>query len=434
MSTEMQRATRAIVAGSRVVASPYCSTPSTLLRELGDLSAVVPGLALSAGLLLGEMPFLDAVKTGSLRLMSWHMSGALRGLATRGIVDYLPLRASEVARHLSGRVDVALIRVSPPDAGGWCSLGPSASYTKALVATAGVVIAEVDTTMPRPVGEDARIRRSDIDFLVDSDTALATYPEAAASEVTDRIARTVVDFIPNGANVQLGIGAVPQSVASQLAVADVSDLRMIGLACDSMIGLMESGRLMPGESIRAAEILGTDMIFSVADGNPAIRLASSATIHNPLWLATQPRLISVCSALAVDLSGQVASESIEGKILAGVGGSADFFDGAGLSAGGLRIIAIPSTTNAGGSRITAEFGTGTAVTLPRHSVDVVVTEFGAATLSGLPIAERAVALAAVAAPQHRDALLAGTSSSLTSHAEGRGARAEGRRPLSKVKT
>ena len=404
-TTELRPAMSAIGSGARVVASPYCSTPTTLLRELGARSFDVSGIQLSAGLLLGELPFLDAVREGALSMRSWHVSGGLRGLASKGAVQYLPLRSSQVASYLEGRVDVALIRISPPDKNGWCSLGPSASYTLALVRSARIVIAEVDPTMPRPYGADSRIQRSEVDYIVDSDTPLASYTAAPISDVTERIARSVVDLIPDAANVQLGIGAVPQSVATFLSTSDLADLRMIGLASDSMVPLLESGRLVQGVGIHAAEVLGTDVIFEAAHENPAIQLSSSSVIHSPVWLAGLPRLVSVCSALAVDLSGQVASESVGGKILAGAGGSADFFDGAGLSAGGLRIIAMPATTAAGESRIAAKFEPGTAVTLPRHTVDVVVTEFGVARLDGLSLSERAEALAEIAAPRHRDALL-----------------------------
>ena len=362
MSTELQRAMSVIGAGAKISTSPCCSTPTMLLRGLGARAREVPGLQLSTGLLLGELDFVDAIRDGSLAMRSWQVSGALRPLASSGIVQYVPLRASSVAHYLQGQTDIALIRVSPPDAEGWCSLGPSASYTAALVAAAGLVIAEVDPGMPRPLGEHSRIRRTDIDHLIESDTPIATYPEAARSDVTDSIVSTVVGLIPDGASVQLGIGAVPQGVASGLSTSELSDLRMIGLACDSMVALLDSGRLAKGVGIHAAEVLGTQAIFSAVDRNPAIRLSPSSVMHDPLWLATQPRLISVCSALAVDLTGQVASESVNGKILAGAGGSADFFDGARLSPGGRCVIAMPATTASGDSRITAQFGAGTAVT------------------------------------------------------------------------
>lgn len=403
----IQHLMQAVPRGASLVASPYCSTPTTLLNALADCADKSTGLSLSAGLLLGDLTFLDAVRRGDLRFSTWHASGPVRALATAGSVSYIPARASAVSTLISSDTDVALIRVSPPDSEGRCSLGPSASYTKVLVESARIVIAEVDPGFPIPRGDDTWVHKDQIHYFVDSDTPVAEYAPSAPSPAVRQIARHVVDLIPAGSNVQLGIGAVAEAVASELARTGPGELRMIGLGCDQMMDLITSGQLVRDgrPSILAAELLGTDRIFSTATDNPDIWLASSQTIHNPQWLATLPRLVSVCSALAVDLSGQAASETMDGKVLAGIGGSADFFDGAGLSPGGLRILALPAVTAKGTSRILSSFGPATAVTLPRHSVDVVITEHGVAALSGLSTVERALALASIAAPEHRQELL-----------------------------
>ncbi|WP_258006677.1 acetyl-CoA hydrolase/transferase family protein [Arthrobacter sp. AFG20] len=398
---------QAIPSGASLVASSYCSTPTTLLNRLGAVADKSAGLSLSAGLLLGDLAFLDAVRRGDLQFRTWHASGPVRALATSGQVGYLPARASSVSALVGRDTDVALIRVSPPDSRGRCSLGPSASYTKTLVESARIVIAEVDPDFPVPQGDDTWVSTDQIDYFMDSDTPMAEYPSSDPSSAVREIARHVVGLIPAGAHVQLGIGAVAEAVASELARSGPGGLRMIGLGCDQMTDLMASGQLISDgrPSIIAAELLGSEKIFSAAGDHPGIWLASSKTIHNPVWLASLPRLISVCSALAVDLSGQVASETMDGKVLAGIGGSADFFDGAGLSPGGVRIVALPSVTAKGISRIASSFGAGTAVTMPRHSVDVVITEHGVATLTGLSTVERALALANIAAPEHRPELL-----------------------------
>ena len=403
----IQHLMQAIPSGASLVASPYCSTPTTLLNALGNSADKSAALTLSAGLLLGDLGFLDAVRRDDLQFRTWHASGPVRALATSGQVSYLPTRASAVSALISRSTDVALIRVSPPDSNGRCSLGPSASYTKTLVESARIVIAEIDPGFPVPRGEDTWVRADQIDYFMDSDTPVAEYIASAQSPAVRQIARQVVDLIPAGSNVQLGIGAVAEAVASELSRTGPGELRMIGLGCDQMTDLIESGQLVSDgrPSILAAELLGTEKIFSIATKSPDIWLASSQTMHNPLWLSALPRLISVCSALAVDLSGQAASETMDGKVLSGIGGSADFFDGAGLSPGGLRVLALPAVTAKGTSRIVSSFGTGTAVTLPRHSVDVVVTEHGVATLTGLSTVERAQALANIAAPEHREELL-----------------------------
>jgi acyl-CoA hydrolase len=170
----------------------------------------------------------------------------------------------------------------------------------------------------------------------------------------------------------------------------------VGLVSDAMAGMLD--RRATGVAV---ELLGGAQLFEACAGNPAVTMASSARVHDPQWLATLPRLVSICSALSVDLAGQVASESVGGRPLAGIGGSADFFEGAHLSPGGVRIVALPATGPGGTSRIVGRLGGDTPVTLPRHSVDVVVTEYGAAPLSGRTEGERAEALLRITAPDQR---------------------------------
>lgn len=404
-SSSLARAMRAVPAGARVVASPCCATPTTLLGGLAQRSSVVPGLRMSAGLLFGDAPYAEAVLTGRLGFRSWQLSATGRRLAAAGAVEYVPARARDVVEHLRSGVDVALVRVTPPDRYGTCSLGPSASYSKELLEHARVRIAEVDPSLPRTLGADVTVPCSLFDHVVDSESPMPTAAMAPPSETANAIAEHVVGLVRDGATLQLGIGAVPEAVARHIAESDVADLRLVGLLSDAVVPALRSGKVRtePGAA-RAVELLGAGDIFEFAHENPAVTMMSSCYVHDPLWLAGQPRLLSVCSALEVDLSGQVASEQVAGRLVSGVGGSADFFEGAGLSAGGRRIVALASTTSSGRSRIRGELDPSTAVTLPRHSVDVVVTEYGAAELAGRSLAERAEALAWIAHPDHRDDL------------------------------
>ena len=399
-STSLDAAMLSVRAGARVVPSPYCATPDTLLRGLARRAESVPGLVLDTGLLLGGHPYADAVRAGALRCRSWHLAGPARRLAAEGLVDYVACRASDVPALVGAGVDVALVRVSPPDSDGRCGLGPSGSYGRALVAGAALVIGEVDEAFPRTCGPETTVHVSQIDHLVESDTPTPTYGPSRTGPETARIVRTVLDLLPLGAAVQVGIGAVPEAVAGELAASGERDLRLVGLGVDSMVAALRT----PGVRLEVAELMGTAALFAAADGNPAVRLLPSRTVHDARWLGGIPRLVSVCSALQVDLSGQVASEAVDGVPLSGIGGSADFSDGARLSPGGLRIVALPATTPAGASRISAALGPGTPVTIPRHGVDVVVTEFGAAVLAGRSLRERAEALVAIAHPDHRGAL------------------------------
>lgn len=398
-------ALRSVVAGTRVVSSPYCATPTTLLSALAARSHATPGVVLSAGMLLGDMAYLDEVVEGRMIFRTWHIAGRGRRLAGSDYLEYVPVRARDVAAHLRSRVDVAIVRVTPPDAHGMCSLGPSASYTKAMLMSARLTIAEVDPQLPRTRGSDVSFPYASFDLVVDAETPTSTYVSGHRSEQAAQIAKHLVPLIKQGATLQLGIGSVTEEVASSLVSSDVSDLRIVGMMTDSMVDLAESGRLVHGpNSIEAVELLGTRKVFDFAYENDAVQMYSSATIHDSAWLASKPNLISICSALSVDLSGQVASEQIGPRLISGVGGSADFFEGAHQSPGGARVVALTAKTPSGASRICAELAPGTAVTLPRHSIDYVVTEHGAAHLAGLSLGERAEALTAIAAPEHRDAL------------------------------
>ena len=406
LSVAIDAAMGAIQAGAVVMASPYCATPTTLLAGLARRSREVSDVVLLSGMLLGELPFLDDVLAGHLKFSTWHVTGRGRDLAAAGGLDYIPLRARDVVPYLRAKVEVALARVTPPDARGFVSLGPSASYTKAMLSAARTRIAEVDNTLPRTCGADVTFHISDFEYVVDSGTPIGVYESGVPSEVSTAIAGHVIPLLRDGAALQLGIGSVPEAIAHAISRSDVGDLRLIGMISDPMVELAHQGRISTQpHSILAVELLGTDRIFSFAHQNPRVEMLSSSSVHDVSWLGAQPHLVSVVSALGVDLSGQVASEQFGERLIAGVGGSVDFFEGAHVSPGGIRIIALPARTPGGGSRIQDQFPAGTPVTIPRHSVDYVVTEFGVAQLAGRSLDERARALIAIAAPEHQQSLL-----------------------------
>ncbi|MFD9194940.1 acetyl-CoA hydrolase/transferase family protein [Streptomyces phaeochromogenes] len=391
--------------GARVVASPCCGTPETLLRELGAHAGRTGAAHLAAGLLLGRFPFEPAVRSGHLRFTTWHVAGPGRALSDDGLLDYLPLRAGDVIPTLAGAVDVALIRVTPPDRNGWCSLGPSTTYSRAAVEAARTVVAEIDPTLPR-TSSASQVHLSEIHRFVESDEQTCRYrsqgaPDPRAAAVADHVAA----LLPDGATVQLGIGATSEALATPLTELGAnSGLRLLGLVTEAMIPLVETIARCGNGPVRALELLGGPELMAFADGHPGIEMASSAQLHDPAHLARTPRFVSVNSAAAVDLSGQVIADSVGSRVISGIGGSADFFEGAHLSPGGLRVVAMPSTTSRGTSTIVAEHALGSRVSVPWHSVDVVVTEHGAAWLKGRTMAERREALLAVADPAQRDAL------------------------------
>jgi len=389
---------------AHLVATPGCGAPTTLLHAVNK-EAPGRGWTLSSGLLLGEYPFLDAVRTGDLRYRTWHVMAPVSDLVADGIAGFVPARASRVAALLEAhRVDVALVRITPPDRHGYCSLGPSAGYGLDAVRLAGVRIGEVDPDLPWTFG-NTTVHESTFDALVDTADPTPQYASAKPSSVSSRIAGFVLGLLPTNPTLQIGIGAIPEAVVNALAHGDLGEIRFAGMATDEMVDLFECGVIPAdgdGPAIISPELMGSQRLMRFADRNPAVGVYPSSTAHNAAVLGRTARFVSVNTAIEVDLSGQVNSEVIRGRQISGVGGSLDFVDAASRSAGGLRVIALPSVTPDGSrSRIVRSIGT---VTIPRSMVDAVVTEHGVARLDGKTSAERAEALIAIAHPDHRDSL------------------------------
>lgn len=387
------RALRDIEPGSRILAAGYCGTPETLLTELGRRAERTDGLVLTSGMMFGDFPFAPAVRSGRLKYRTWHPYGPGRDLVNEGHASYLPLRASDVRRTIAGTTDVLLLRVSPPDRDGWCSTGPTASLTPAAIEAARMVIAEVDPDLPRTTG-DSRVHLRDIAYLVDSDDPTPYYPGPSRSDPRiDAVAARVTELIPQGATVQIGFGAVTEAVGALLGkTEDPFRVRILGMVTDQMTDLADASN----GTVLAVELVGGPDLMTWANRNSRIEMTSSDRVHDPVFLSKTDKFVSVNSAASIDLTGQVVSDSIGGRVVSGIGGSADFFEGAHLSNGGLRILALTSTTAKGLPTIVEEHPAGTQVTIPRHCVDVVVTEHGVAWLRGRTTGERREALLAIA--------------------------------------
>jgi 4-hydroxybutyrate CoA-transferase len=399
-----------IPAGSHVVASPFCGLPRTLVNTLAA-RAEGQGLTLMTGLIFDYEAIADAVRSGDLAYRTWHLNAALEPLLAEGLISYLPMRASRVPAQLtSWKPEVALVRVTPPDRNGWCSLGPSVCYVRAALESATLRIAEVDPALPRTWGQ-SMVHVSDLDLLVESSEPMSVYTAATPNPVSTAIARHVMELLPERPLLQLGIGAVPEALVTALGEHGMSELRFTGMASDGMVDLAERGLLdlrydRGFPPISTPDLLGTSRLMQWADDNPSVGLYPSTTAQNPLELARLERLVSINSAVEVDLAGQVNSERVRGRQISGIGGSIDFTEAATQSPGGMRIIALPSTTSDGKvSRIVPRLGESSAVTIPGALVELVVTEHGVARLEGRSTRERAEALAAIAAPQHREQLL-----------------------------
>lgn len=414
--TSLAEAIDRIPTGGRIVAGACCGGPTSLLAGVAERSHG-RNWSIWTGLLLDDGGIHEAARARDLELVSWHVSGAGRDLAAAGLIDYLPIRTSQLEKHLAAAdFDVALVRVTPPDAGGFCSVGPSASFALTAVKSAKLCIAEVDESLPRTLGASS-VHASELDVLVESTTPTPTYRTAGSGDVSRAIARRVLGLLPDRPVLQLGIGAVTEALVAALADEGVDRLRFVGMGMDAMVDLYERDLLdQPsggGPAIESPDLVGTQRLMRFAHENPVVGVYPSVVAHSPMRLARHDRLISINTAIEVDLCGQVNSEVVGGCQIAGIGGAIDFVEAATHSIGGMRVIALPSTTQDGHrSRIVASLAAHASVTIPRGMVDVVVTEHGIARLEGKTLWQRAEALAAIAAPQYRAGLaeaIAGTA-------------------------
>jgi acetyl-CoA hydrolase len=308
-------------------------------------------------------------------------------------------------------VDVAFVHLSPPDEHGFCSYGIETGLTKSPAEGAKTIIAEVNENMPRCLG-DSFIHVSRLDHIVPVRYPLLELPmtEGGLSEVHVKIGEYIADLIPDGATMQMGIGAIPDAVLNFL-----HHKRDLGihteLFSDSVIDLVEAGvitnalkTLHPGK-ITAGFMLGTKRLYRWVHDNPIIELHRTEYINDPFVIAQNDRQVAINSAIEVDLTGQVCADSIGPRLYSGVGGQFDFIYGASRSEGGVPIIALPATAKGGTiSRIVPMLKRGAGVVTSRYHVHYVVTEHGVADLYGKTIRQRAQALIHIAAPQFQDEL------------------------------
>jgi 4-hydroxybutyrate CoA-transferase len=398
--------------GMKVLLPPGSGEPGALVAEICRQSERLPDLTLMGGIHLGDYPFAQP-EHAPLRLATWHMSPRLDDARRRGRVEFVPMRYFDlVEQFVAGGVwapDCVLVHCAPPDRRGYLSLGVSVSVSLPAARRAPLVIAQVNPAMPRTRG-NAFLHRSQIDCWVEVDEPLASYPPPAIGEVERAIGRHVAALVPDGATVQVGVGAIPQAVLE--ALVDHRDLALHSLLVDASVTLVERGVVTNGLKrihrgrMDIAEAMGTRRLFTFLHENPLVNMESSAFVHDPAIVAQLDRFVAVNSALEIDVGGQVTAESLGPRQVAGIGGQFDFVLGASRSRGGMAIVALPSTGRDGAvSRIVARLQPGAAVTSPRALADWVVTEHGAAELSGKGERGRAEALIAIAHPRFREELL-----------------------------
>lgn len=397
--------------GQRVFIQGVCAVPHVLLDALVQHAPRLRDVEIVQLHTEGPAPYADPAYAESFRVNCLFIGANLRAAVQEGRADYTPVFLSDIPSVLRDgplTPDVALIHVSPPDAHGYCSLGVTVEAAHAAVHRATTVIAQINPRMPRTHG-DALIHRSQITIGVEVDVPL---PEHASAEPTDderRIGEHVASLVPDGATLQMGIGALPDAVLRSL-----THHRDLGIHTemfsDGLIDLVERGvvngarKTIHPRRIVATFVMGTQRTYTFIDDNPNVTMLDVAYVNNPHVIRRNPAMTSINSAIEVDLTGQVCADSIGTRPYSGVGGQIDFMRGAALSPGGRPIIALPSRTSKGRPRIASVLQTGAGVVTTRAHVHTVVTEYGIAELHGRSLAARAQALIGIAHPDDRERL------------------------------
>ncbi len=423
------KAVGVVNSGNRIFVQGACATPTPLLEALVARGDELRDVEITHLHTYGPTPYTDKQWEGHFSLRALFVGENVRNSANIGRASYAPVFLSDIpALFQPGGalpLDVAFIQVSPPDAHGYCSLGPSVDVTSAAVEHARTVVALVNPHMPRTHG-DSYVPVSRLDYAVEWNGPIYTIERRETSEESLRIGRNVAGLVEDGATLQLGIGAIPDATLQSLG--DRHDLGVhTEMFSDGVLDLVERGvitgmrKALDRGKIVASFVVGSQRLMDFIDDNPMVELRPADYTNDTRIIRQFEHMVAVNSAIQVDLTGQVCAESIGTRLYSGVGGQMDFLRGAALSPNGRPIIALPAMARAHAStgpvaplepaavdgrisRIVPVLTPGAAVTTTRAHIHYVVTEYGVAELHGRDLAERARALIAIAAPQFREQL------------------------------
>lgn len=401
-----------VQSGQRVFVHGSAATPTTLLQALLARAGEITGVRLVAISTLGALDWDRPEVRAHFFLESLFVSANVREWVDSPAGDYVPVFLSEIpALFRSGQlpIDVAILQVSPPDRHGYCSLGTSVDAALAAASTAKVVLVQINPRMPRTLG-DGHLHVSRITAAVNEERELPEVSYAAETDdATQRIGRYVAELIEDGSTLQMGIGAIPDAVLGFLGGHKGLGIHT-EMFSDGVVPLVEKGvitnehkRVLPGKVV-STFVLGTRRVYDFIDDNPTVSLHDVAWVNDTSVIRKNPKVVAINSALQLDLTGQVCADSLGTYQFSGIGGQMDFMRGASLSVGGKPIIALPSTTKKGISRIVGILNPGAGVVTTRGHVQWVVTEHGVVNLYGKGLQERAKSLIAIAAPEHRETL------------------------------
>lgn len=406
-----QEAVRLVASGDNVFIQGAAATPQALTDALAQRAAELRGVRLFHIHTEGHAPLVKPEHRDAFFDYSFFIGENVRQAVQENRADYIPVLLSElpdVFRMGVVPLDVALVSVSPPDQHGFVSLGVSVDVALAAVTSAKKVIGQINRFMPRTNG-DGVLHVRDFTALVQHDQPLPTGSATPPSEAEQAVGKHLAALIPDGATLQMGIGALPNAVLANLT--HHKDLGVhTEMFSDGLVPLIESGVVnnhkkvvLPGRTVTSF-LMGSQQLYDFVDNNPAIVMKDMSWVNAPTVIARNPKVVAINSALEIDLTGQVCADSLGTKMYSGVGGQADFMLGAAHSQGGFPVIAICARTPRGLPKISPTLRPGAGVTTTRAQVHWVVTEFGAVNLRGKSLSERARLLISIAHPDDREAL------------------------------
>jgi acyl-CoA hydrolase len=359
----------------------------------------------------GKVDYANPEFEGIFKLESFFVGANVRKQTQAGYADYIPVFLHETQRLIREgylKVNVAMIQVSTPDKFGFVSLGTSVDATLAAVEMADTVIAIINPNVPRAFG-DAMISTDDIDLFIEDDTPLYAIEPGAISEIDMKIGRHVAELVEDGATLQMGIGAIPNAVLSMLG-----NHKNLGvhseMFADGILPLFESGvvngknKAIDKGKMVSTFLMGSKKLYDFVNDNPGVAMQDVKYTNRVSVIAKNPKVTAINSALQIDITGQVCADSIGIKFYSGVGGQIDFLRGASLSKGGKPIIAIPSVTKKGVSKIAPILQPGAGVVSTRANIHWLATEYGAVNLYGKALQERAKLIISISHPDHQEEL------------------------------
>jgi len=410
-NVSLEEAASKVRSGDRVFIQGAAMTPYKLINGLVSRYESLNDVEIIHLHTEGQAAYTEKPYSQAFKMNSVFVGPNVRKSVKEGHGDYIPIFLSEI--HLLFRrsilpLDVAFIQVSPPDSHGYCSLGTSIDITIPAIQTAKLVIAQVNPQVPRTHG-DGFIHVSELDFAIEEDAPIYGHDLPVASEIENKIGANIASLVEDGATLQMGIGAIPNA-----ALQNLGNHKNLGIHTemfsDGILPLVESGVINGSQKeVKTGKIVtcfavGSQKLYDFMDDNPLVHMKEAAYTNDTAIIRRNPKVTAINSAIEIDLTGQVCADTIGQMQFSGVGGQMDFIRGASLSEGGKAIIAMPSVTKKGISKITPFLKEGAGVTTTRAHVHYIVTEYGVVDLYGNNLKQRAKALISIAHPDHRESL------------------------------